>query len=370
MGFSRWMQGGNTDNVAAGDEVPKAQTSQKFARGDSLSTCDSDSSTSRDVRFSRHWQEDLLAAVRQMRAASTEQGCILVTDALGIELLLEDKGLAQLASEHFPLRVRLAAMPSTVAGFPRSSPPSEGKGSSSSVGGSSTGSSKASKVYRGSQVSLEIEFGDVWPGILTRRLEKQGVPTDQLRGDGPRFLVATDNQGIEVDLQGGARHRMPSPDRFPLKLHFHAPRSGPQNIENCKHPGTKGKEPRKNNNSSKAPPAVCEHSMELALVGMLSDIVDVKLEDIGVCLDETMRSRVLITDCLGIVVDPAEGVPDKRRFPIKAHVESALLTELESNDGGNRWFGRRPSTLTSRMTSACESAVNSFRNASGTKSSK
>jgi len=350
------MSGGNKDSVAAGDEFPK------ISRGDSGSTCDTDGATSRDVRFGKDWHDDLLSAVHQMRTASLDQGIILVTDALGIELHLEDKGLARLTGEHFPLRIRLTAAPAANASLLRSSPPSEGKGSSSSIG-----SGGSSKVWRGNQVSVEIEFGDVWPGILRRRLEMVGVVADPLLGDGTMgFLVATDARGVEVDMRS-ARKRMPSPDRFPLKLHFHAPRSGPQNVEQGKHQDSKGKDSRKNSSNSKVPPTVCEHSMDLVLTGMLSDIVDVKLEDLGLCLEETMRSRVLITDCLGVIVDPSEGVPEMQRFPIKAHIEGSFLSEIECNDGGGRWFGRRRSTsdMALRMTSACESAMTSFRRARG-----
>lgn len=312
MGLSRWLLGNRNEALDPRDEGSKfIPGSYKSSGTDSGRQVNGSDSSNVDVVYSKDWQEVIRSSMADL---SADFRVVLVTDVLGIEVSPNELQGGYLSRDRFPLRLRCTNQPALQLQRRNS------KGSTRSPP-----SSQDPQVNKHTtQISLQIQFADLWPGILKVKLDQQGFTVKNGNNDHLQFLVATDSTGVELDLKS-SRARLPSPERFPLKLHFRTPRSGPQNLViKDEH------EKQKYEKNDKAEQAMLfEHSTELKLSGLLSDIVDSKLEDIGLCVNESDRSLVLLTDCLGVVIKPADGVPDRSRFPIKVHIERSIMTSLE-----------------------------------------
>mmetsp|Transcript_13901 Transcript_13901/g.30269 ORF Transcript_13901/g.30269 Transcript_13901/m.30269 type:complete len:419 (+) Transcript_13901:132-1388(+) len=403
--MAKWTSGGNSsESLTPSDEGSRRSNfsyrdstrGAKQHRGDKISaeTC----AKYIEIPHGKAWQETLQDAINDLGV--TDDRCVLVTDVLGVEVPPYDRNGSRISAEQFPLRVRV------VSGSLLPSSPPRKTSKNSSVRTPVELDKEA--IGRQGQISLEVEYEDIWPGILKVKLGEQGVILSD-DSDGLNFLVATDATGVELDL---SKTRVPSPDRFPLKLHFRASRMGPQNFPcnyNSNYNSSGGNSNNNNNkdsfnNYSSSGPTLerssskrnsasaqadrkydldpgrgmFEHSMELPFSGMLSDIVNAKLVQIGICLgDASCRQLALITDCLGVIVDADGDLPDRHRFPIKVHLERSALMMLPEDDkrrvfGDNRRARRSfadlggldhsnsMANMGARWSSACESMLRAF----------
>lgn len=363
MGIFLWRRSSSKEHAAGGDGGGSAggirdgfksfRDNNRHSAPGNDSVC---SDSSRDIPYSEDWQDVLRCAATDLGGLEDSPGCLLLTDALGVELDVADKEMPQVASERFPLRLRYVPCGHAPRRISTRTPPQ--------------GNQDGTEHRKGTQISLLIDFADVWPGIVKVKLDHQSL----LRPDqGLESVVATDSMGVELDLQK-TRGRVPSPEKFPLKLHFRSNHIGPQNVRPTAKlfflPEKRG-DRYGNERSGDNVQTSMEHSMEVHLPGILSDIVDAKLLEAGVRLDEDTRSLVLITDCLGVVVKPlSEGIPSRDRFPIKAHIESSVMHHIEQQDalngrgpvrrGGNCQDRRKTNGTARRFSNAYESVLQSF----------
>lgn len=329
MGLQRWLFGGNRDGaLSPREEGFVGNFPRLFGRdepkkeGDNLELLSSASQSNLvvEIPYSADWEAHLGKAVADLGINDRSQ--VIVTDQAGMEVGANGTSQGKLTEEGFPLRIHYIPQPETpiVRRTSRGSTGSGGKEDEKNSKGGST------------QISLDIQFGDVWPGILKVKLDKQGlIAKDGSSTDPLNFVVATDTTGVQVDLKGSCRARLPSPERFPLKLHFRSHHSGPQNFI----PKVKDKNDKVEKVAD--PSALHEHSMQLDLKGMLAEIVDVKLQEVGFYVAEENRGFVLLTDRLGVIITPADGVPARQRFPVKLHVEQCELKAIESQEE-NQYF--------------------------------
>mmetsp|Transcript_40820 Transcript_40820/g.117261 ORF Transcript_40820/g.117261 Transcript_40820/m.117261 type:complete len:374 (+) Transcript_40820:60-1181(+) len=265
---------------------------------------------------------------------------ICLTDRLGVEVRHLDPTEPEPQADRFPLRIRCHA-PFTTGSKEQLLPalPFFSTGAESVCNEPSI-----SSLRKGTQITMLLQYSEVWPGILDTKLEKESMLREQ------DFFVLTDRTGVELDV--GLLNDLPLRDSFPLKMHFRARWIGPQNL--VRKPDSAGGPPpssgggrpvsaskllsshviggragSKNSAHHHDPLAdtpLCDHSMEVAYPEILPDTITGKFWKLGVLLTEQVWSMLLLTDVLGVVVDPSAGIPEISRFPLKLQVETAVIT--------------------------------------------
>lgn len=284
-----------------------------------------------EISFSQEWLEVLNRLIDEKHIADSRT--VLVTDATGVEVQALDGAEPHVDSDRFPLKVFCLSPPKV-----ESQPPNVALNRAYSHESRNSGNSDdASPTQilgarnKDGKVTTEILFEDVWPGILQIKLHAVvGRVADQL--DVRRGIVATDKTGVEIDLS--CLDRFPDEDRFPLKLHFQAQGSTTrQNLNECfdgseTQTSSFGEDNAKGNDKE-----VRQHSTELQLGSLLNDVIFTRMRLMGIPLDNSRsasghtdgyrKPAILVTDRIGVQIDPSEGVPDHRRFPLKFHVDNS-----------------------------------------------
>jgi len=165
------------------------------------------------------------------------------------------------------------------------------------------------------QITGEILFEDVWPGILDLKMSQQGLTVH-----GPILVTDVTGARIDIDVENTSSvPTMPAPYRFPLMLFLRTPRVSVQNM------------PASTIFSGQAD--LMERTVEIPLMDILRDVVDWKLQAMGLPVSPKTRSLALITDPTGVVVTVEEGIPDRSRFPLKFYINGAALREVWEASG-------------------------------------
>jgi len=236
-----------------------------------------------------------------------------VTDQLGVEIRIWDENAPEPWPDRFPLHIRChePVVSQKSFGGPPTPTTSSDFFDSQKNGGSG--------VFPG-HVCIPVNHTDMWPGILDLTLSNERA------ADG--FLVITDKTGVEL-MSDAYMKRIPPPEQFPLKLHFRSKYIGPQNMApRDSHTGRSGHQIFAARSTSSGQQV--DHTFELRYADILPVVIQNKFnKEFGVHLDRAQRNQILITDCVGVIINPRDGVPDPDRCPLKLHIEGAALATAE-----------------------------------------
>lgn len=269
-----------------------------------------------EIPFSQGWIEILHSHLD--RGKIEDPRTALVTDRMGVEVRPFDGVECHLDKDRFPVKAfflgctDLAPQMSTSSPAERASSSNLERSMSSRLSLGDEASQNSQRKL--DQVSTDLQFQDVWPGILQVKLNAVGVQgVNPLPG-----IFATDATGVEINLS--SYDRMPDPSRFPLKLHFRAQGAiMRQNLEEC---FDRCQSQNSCEDKDKAHGKdVREHSTDLSYNSILSDVIHARMRDMGA--SALQKPCILVTDRIGVQVFLTEVVPDRSRFPLKFHLDDS-----------------------------------------------